>query len=62
MHRIGLTVGDMNSISLDVGFTDSMAVGTGLLVQQGFFEQFQISFNLDEKIFEVVHSRSDEKE
>lgn len=53
LHRIRLTVGDMNSISLDVGFTDSMAVGTGLLGQQGFFEQFQIRFDLYGKIFEV---------
>lgn len=44
----------MNTVSLDVGFTDSMAVGTGLLGQQGFFEQLQISFQLDAKTFEVA--------
>jgi len=33
LHRINLTVRGMSSISLDVGFTDSMAVGTGLLGQ-----------------------------
>jgi hypothetical protein len=54
LHRITLAVRDMNSISLDVGFTDSMAVGTGLLGQQGFFEQYRLNFNLNEKIFEVV--------
>jgi aspartyl protease len=53
LHRVSLTVRGMNSTSLDVGFTDSMAVGTGLLGQQGFFEQFQISFYLDRSFFEV---------
>ena len=61
LHRVSLTVRDMNSISLDVGFTDSMAIGTGLLGQQGFFEQFHINFNLGEKIFEMVRlQESDE--
>ena len=54
LHRVRLTVRDMDSISLDVGFTNLMAVGTGLLGQQGFFEQFQISFNLNEKLFEIL--------
>jgi hypothetical protein len=53
MHRVNLAVGS-SSISLHVGFTDSMAVGTGILGQQGFFEQFQISFSLNEKLFEVI--------
>jgi len=44
----------MDRIRLNVGFTDSMAVGTGLLGQQGFFEQFHIHFNLAEKTFEMV--------
>src|SRR6266508_1710726 len=39
LHTISLTVRGMNSIDLDAGFTDSMAVGTGLLGQQGFFEK-----------------------
>ncbi|MGH9932583.1 MAG: retropepsin-like aspartic protease, partial [Pyrinomonadaceae bacterium] len=54
LHRVSLTVGSLGSISLDAGFTDSMAVGTGLLGQQGFFEQFHINFQLDEKLFEIV--------
>jgi hypothetical protein len=54
MHRVSLEVKGLGSISLDVGFTDSMAVGTGILGQQGFFEQFQISFSLNEKLFEVI--------
>src|SRR5947209_8027849 len=40
LHRVSLTVRGMSSINLDVGFTDSLAVGTGLLGQRGFFEQF----------------------
>jgi hypothetical protein len=31
-----------------------MAAGTGLLGQRGFFEQFQINFQLSQKFFEVV--------
>jgi aspartyl protease len=54
MHRVSLTVRGMSSISLDVGFTDSMAVGTGLLGQQGFFEQFGISFQLKQSVFEII--------
>jgi len=57
LHRITLTVRDMKSISLDVGFTDSMAVGTGLLGQQGFFEQFHINFQMSEKVFSLTPSR-----
>lgn len=54
LHRVSLTVGSLASISLDAGFTDSMAVGTGLLGQQGFFEQFHINFRLDKKLFEII--------
>jgi hypothetical protein len=53
VHRVDLAVRGLSRISLDVGFTDSMAVGTGLLGQQGFFERFYINFRLDEKLFEV---------
>jgi len=53
-HRIDLVVRGLSSISLDVGFTNSMAVGTGLLGQQGFFEQFHVNFLLDEELFEIV--------
>jgi hypothetical protein len=49
-----LVVKGLSSISLDVGFTNSMAVGTGLLGQQGFFEQFHVNFQLDEELFEIV--------
>jgi hypothetical protein len=54
LHRVSLTVRGVSSISLDVGFTDSMAVGTGLLGQQGFFEQYHINFQLGENCFEIV--------
>lgn len=53
LHRINLVVRGLNAISLEVGFTNSMAVGTGLLGQRGFFEQFQISFNLTQKSFNI---------
>jgi hypothetical protein len=54
LHRVDLVVRGLNAITLDVGFTNSMAVGTGLLGQRGFFEQFQINFELSQKSFEVV--------
>ena len=54
LHRVGLAVRGLNAITLDVGFTNSMAAGTGLLGQRGFFEQFQINFQLSQKFFEVV--------
>ena len=53
LHRVNLTVRGMNSINLDVGFTDSMAVGTGLLGQHGFFEQFHLSFKLRDRFFQI---------
>jgi hypothetical protein len=53
LHRVDLVVKGLSSITLDVGFTNSMIAGTGLLGQHGFFEQFQISFQLDQKSFEV---------
>jgi hypothetical protein len=53
LHRVDLVVRGLSSITLDVGFTNSLAVGTGLLGQRGFFEQFQINFQLNEKWFEV---------
>ena len=54
LHRIDLAVRGLSSITLDAGFTSSMAVGTGLLGQRGFFEQFQIGFELSQEVFEVV--------
>ena len=54
LHRVDLVVRGLSSITLDVVFTDSMAVGTGLLGQRGFFEQFQISFQLEQKSFDVI--------
>ena len=54
LHRVGLAVRGLNAITLDVGFTNSMAAGTGLLGQRGFFEQFSINFQLSENFFEVV--------
>lgn len=53
LHRVSLTVRGLSSIDINVGFTDSMAVGTGLLGQQGFFEHFQIRFQLAKGSFEI---------
>jgi hypothetical protein len=53
LHRVGLGVRGLSPITLDVAFTNSMAVGTGLLGQHGFFEQFEINFELSQKRFEV---------
>jgi hypothetical protein len=53
LHRIDLVVRGLSPITLDVGFTNSMAVGTGLLGQRGFFEQFEINFQLSQKFFEI---------
>ena len=54
LHRVDLVVRGLNAMTLDVGFTNSIAAGTGLLGQRGFFEQFQINFQLSQKFFEVV--------
>lgn len=54
IHRVDLVVRGLSSITLDVGFTNSMAVGTGLLGQRGFFEQFRIGFQLERRSFEVM--------
>ena len=53
LHRVDLVVRGLSSITLEVGFTNSLAVGTGLLGQRGFFEQFQIGFQLNQRFFEV---------
>jgi hypothetical protein len=53
LHRVDLGLRGLSTITLDVAFTNSMAAGTGLLGQRGFFEQFQINFELNQKIFEV---------
>jgi hypothetical protein len=53
LHRVNLEVRGLSSITLDVGFTNSMAAGTGLLGQRGFFEQFQIDFQLSQTFFEL---------
>jgi hypothetical protein len=54
MHRLDLEVRGLTQISVELGFTDSMAVGTGLLGQRGFFEQFNINFQLSENFFEIT--------
>ena len=54
LHRVDLVVKRLSAITLEGGFTDSMAVGTGLLGQRGFFEQFDINFQLDQRSFEVT--------
>jgi len=56
IHRVDLVVRGLSSITLDVGFTSSMAVGTGLLGQRGFFEKFRINFHPSQKFFEVIPS------
>ena len=56
LHRINLTVRGMSGITLDAGFTDSIAVGTGLLGQQGFFEQLDLSFKLRARVFDITSS------
>jgi hypothetical protein len=53
VHRVDLIVRGLDAITLDIGFTSSMAAGTGLLGQRGFFEQFQITFELGQRSFEV---------
>jgi hypothetical protein len=54
LHSVDLVVRGLNAITLEAGFTNSMAAGTGLLGQRGFFEQFQVNFQLSQKLFEVV--------
>jgi hypothetical protein len=54
LHGVRLSVRGIRGIDLDVGFTDSMAVGTGLFGQQGFFEQLEIGFRLAGHIFEIT--------
>lgn len=53
VHRVVMTVRGLSSMNVDVGFTDSMAVGTGLLGQQGFFQQLRIAFDLRNNFFEI---------
>jgi hypothetical protein len=54
LHRVDLVVRGLTPITLDIGFTKSMVAGTGLLGQQGFFEQFDINFRLSQKLFELT--------
>ena len=54
LHRVDLVVRGLSSIALDVAFTNSMAAGTGLLGQRGFFEEFRINFQLSRKFFELM--------
>lgn len=54
IHRVDLVVRGLSSIALDVGFTSSMAAGTGLLGQRGFFEEFGINFELSKNFFDIV--------
>lgn len=54
MHRVDIVVRGLTAITLEVGFTNSMAAGTGLLGQRGFFEQFHIHFELNQMFFEVI--------
>ncbi|MEK6334676.1 MAG: hypothetical protein AABM67_06980 [Acidobacteriota bacterium] len=58
LHRVDLIVRGLHSITVDVGFTSSMAVGTGLLGQRGFFEQFRIRFQLEQESFDVMNNIS----
>jgi hypothetical protein len=54
IHRVDLIVRGLSAITLNVGFTNSIAVGTGLLGQRGFFDQFRIEFELSQAYFEVI--------
>jgi hypothetical protein len=54
LHRVDLVVRGLSAITVDVGFTNSMVVGTGLLGQRGFFEEFGINFELSKRFFDVV--------
>jgi hypothetical protein len=54
LHRVVLLVRELNAITLDVGFTNSMDVGTGLLGQRGFFEHFDIHFQRSQRAFELI--------
>ena len=53
LHRLDMAVRGLSPVSLEVGFANSMAAGTGLLGQRGFFEHFQIEFQLRQKFFEI---------
>jgi hypothetical protein len=54
LHPVDLVVRGLDPITLDVGFTNSMAAGAGLLGQRGFFEQFQVTFELGQRSFEIL--------
>jgi hypothetical protein len=41
---VRLEVIGLNSIELEVGFSDVAAAGSGLLGQKGFFDNYQIRF------------------
>jgi hypothetical protein len=43
-HLVRLTVAGLNSIDLEVGFTDSDGIYSGLLGQQGFFDEYEVRF------------------
>ena len=53
LHNVKLGVRGMEPIELVAGFTDSIAVGTGLLGQYGFFENLNVSFHLNAGYFDV---------
>jgi len=43
-HTVRLTVRGLSSVDLEVGFTESPGVRSGLLGQRGLFDQYQIRF------------------
>lgn len=53
IHRIHLVVKRLSGIDLDVVFADCAQVGTGVLGQAGFFEQYRVNFDLHKGTFGI---------
>ncbi len=53
-HNITIDLQGVVQVQVYVGFTDGLEQwGVGLLGQSGFFDRFNVSFNLRQGIFEV---------
>jgi hypothetical protein len=44
VHQVHLTVIGLSSVDILVGFTESEGVGSGLLGQRGFFDNYMVRF------------------
>jgi hypothetical protein len=53
IHRIHLVVKRLSGIDLNVIFADCPQVGTGVLGQEGFFQQYRIGFDLNKGVFNI---------